>query len=310
MSRKLINSVILTLGVGVCGVASAQSTWMMTAGCVQAGSTGNFGNNYNCAADAGATANTNLSGWSAGRSNEAGGSATYSLSGTGWANTYITDNGGSGFGAVSRTEANAAGSLAAGSPNHSVDSIAPGSYDFIMVKFDTAQILTNVGIGWGATDSDMTIMRWSGNSAPTTANGTVVGGGGAANLTSTTIGAGGWELVGNFADVCRNASNVAVANNTCDSTASRVSTGATLASSYWLVAAYNTTMGGGTWSTDNDGFKLNYLKTALYSCPGGVTPGVGGSCSNLQVPVPGSLALLAAAGFGLVVVRRRTAAKS
>lgn len=305
----------------------------MTSGCTQATTNANnFNNSYDCAADVGA-GNAQITAWSTGRNNEDGGNATYTLSGSGWASAFVTNNGGSGFGAVSRSEANVAGSLNVGSPNHAVDNQPnAGRFDFIMVKFDSAQVLTNVGIGWAGVDSDMTIMRWTGNAAPVTTATTATGGGGTQNITSTTIGAGGWELVGNYSDVCRDSGGnfLTGTSNTCASTSQLIGsttyttsqvrytnassqlvdgTGSTLASSYWLIAAYNTTMGGGTWTNSNDAFKLDYLKTASYSCPLGQNLSVGGNClpggNNSGVPEPGTLALAGLAILGGWRLRRR-----
>lgn len=302
--KPILHSVALVLGLGLTSLASAQSTWTMTSGCSQnGGNSNNFGNTYNCGAAAGGNSGAStatVSAWSTGRDGTGQPTSTYALTGSGWASAYVSDNGGSGFGTVSRQEANAdnpnlAGTQAiglnVGSPNHSVDSVAPGNYDLVMLQFNVPVVLSQFAIGWSGGDSDMTIMRWSGAAAPTTTAGTVTGGGSNANLTDT-IGAGGWQLVGNYSDVVTN---------------SATNTGATLASSYWLVAAYNTYMGGDVgWSTGNDSFKLDFLKAAAYTCPGGGAPGVGGACAgNNRTPTPGSLALLAAAGLGVGFVRRR-----
>ena len=303
MFNKILASSLVMLGVGFGGAASAQSTWNMTGGCSQNASySGNFGNSYACTQDSGVAATATVSGWSSGRSNEAGGNLSYSLSGSGWASAYLSDNGGSGWGVVSRTEANVANGLNVGSPNHSTDNFAlAGIFDFVMVKFDVAQVLTKVGAGWGASDSDMTLMRWTGGSDPTTSDGMRTGGGSRANLVST-IGSGGWELVGNYSNICN------VSYGSCTNNA--ISTGTATASSYWLIAAYNTTMGGspGPFSSQiDDGFKLNYLQTAAYTCPGGGSAGPGGTCQTVTtgVPEPDSLALAGLAAFAGFVVRRR-----
>ena len=209
-----------------------------------------------------------------------------------------------GFGAASRLEG-----LPATSPNHAFDSATPGTADMVLLSFDKAVILSQFGFGWVGTDSDVSILRWTGDTAPTTADSaTTPAVGDKDNLTGdVVVGASttaGWRLVGHYADA---------------GTAKQL-TSATLASSWWLISTYNTTLfgsgtctdfNGGTETCDADGkdaFKLNFLKTANYTCPEGtLTPG--GNCTKPPetpgVPEPGTLALAAMAFLGLTVNRRR-----
>lgn len=273
---------VVAVGLLGTGAASAQATWNLVSGsgCSQNGTySGNFGNSWACTSSAGSSATA--SAWSNDR-----GSGSTAQAGSGWANAHMSAQGSSGFGAASRTEG-----LGTGSPNHSVDSITPGTYDFIMIQFSSAVILDQFRIGWGAGDSDITVMRWNGAGVPTGGTGAVTTG---SNATlNNTIGTTGWQFVGSFGDACRNSSNVLVTNTSCTAANSTWSTGATQASSYWLISAYNTTMDTiNAWTAGNDGFKLNWLRT--------VAPPTG-------MPEPSSLALLAAAGLGFVAARRRRA---
>lgn len=268
------------------GAASAQSTWNMISGsgCTQQTlNAGNFGNTWGCTGMGTAGTAMTASAWSNDR-----GTAGTAQAGSGWANAFMSAQGSSGFGAASRTEG-----LGSVTPDHSVDSITPGTYDFVMVQFAAATILDQFRIGWGAIDSDVTVMRWAGAGLPTGGTG-AVSTGSTATLDNT-IGSTGWQLVGSYSDVCKNASNVLVSNGSCTAANSTVSTGATAASSYWLISAFNTTMHvGSTWTAGNDGFKLNWLQTK----------------NATSVPEPSSLALLAAAGLGMFGARRARAAKA
>jgi hypothetical protein len=259
--------------IGFAGSAQAQATWNLSNptksvgatpadGCRQAATNANtFNNAYTCGSTGASGVTATISAWSNDRGpSSTGGTDGQASAANSWYNAYLSDQGGSGFGVASRTEG-----LGTGSPNHSVDNLNPGTYDFVMVQFTSAVILNAFAVGWGASDSDVTVMRWGGAAAPTfgTAAATIGG-----NQTVTnTIGTGAWELVGNYSDVCRNSSNNLATNTTCNQTNSTRSTGSTAASSYWLIAAYNTTMGGGTWTTGNDGFKLNRIRLEVSQRP-------------------------------------------
>ena len=170
-----------------------------------------------------------------------------------------------------------------GSPQHATDN--SGSTDLILLDFGTAKVdLDSVTIGWkgnstgGSTgaDADISVFRYSGSSATLPA---------VSNLAATGAGllAGGWTLVGNYANL---ATGMAKAVNTGNTT-----------SSWWLISAYNSNFGStsessGTGLTDgNDYFKV-------LSIAGNVS-------SSTGVPEPGSLALLGAALVGFVASRQR-----
>lgn len=225
--------------------------------------------------------------------------------GTWFANAQLTDNGGSGFGAISRVEIG-------NSPNHAVDSTAPGTTDMVLLKFDTAVVLSQFGVGWaGNNEGDVTLLRWTGTSAPASlTSATAPAMGGATALDGTKKDAthlSGWEIVSSY--------DVTGTGN--------VTTNASVASSWWLVSTYNTSIfgsstclksngtAGGTCDAGDDSFKLNFLKTTNYTCPNNGNLGSGGVCTppsggGGSVPEPGSLALAAFAGAALLARRRQT----
>jgi hypothetical protein len=251
------------LASGFVSSASAQSTWNLSGACAPTGAAA-FGNTASCSSG-GVTAT--FSAWSTTRS----GAANNVQGGTGFASAWLSPQGGSGAGIANRYEG-----FNVNAPDHAVDNVL-NTTDAVVVGFSNSVALNQLRLGWWQTDSDLTVLRWTGAAAPQMASTDVVGANG--------LIAKGWELVGSYADVGNMANSTLSFNN---STTSAVS------SSWWLISAYNASYGGGHLSVNNDYFKLLSL--------GGLQP-------PSRVPEPGSLGLAMAALFGLAYTRRRFAAR-
>ncbi len=175
------------------------------------------------------------------------------------------------------------------SPEHSVDNNQ--RYDSVLFSFNSAIDLNSVTVGWSQTDSDITVLAYTGT-------GSCVGAGTCtADMTGKTyaqLASYGWSLIGQYANLV---TNVAKSVNS-----------ANVASSYWLIGAANPLVGGST-DGNTDYVKLLALsgdKVTPPCTPG--TPGCGGG--NGKVPEPGTLLLMGAGLFGLTRFNVRRADRS
>jgi hypothetical protein len=157
------------------------------------------------------------------------------------------------------------------SPYHAMDNnIAKES---LVLSFGKAVTLNALNIGWMSTDSDVSVLAYTGAGAPvydSTVN--------YSNLVTTK----GWTLVSQLANV---ASSTSV-------NAPSVTFSTAVSSSYWMIAAYNSTFGGTALSDGND-----YVK--VYAVAGNTTNPPG------KVSEPAALMLVGAAMLGVVGLRRR-----
>lgn len=192
-------------------------------------------------------------------------------------------------------------------PNHALDN--QGTLEMVLLRFDKAVQLSSIKLGWADYDSDITLLAYTGTIATNTdaAAAASINGKTLANLRSVN----GWSLVGNYADVGT-------------ASAATVNTG-NVSSSWWLVSAYNSTLGGTTANTcDTSAPIAGNVAGLTNGCGSPTSAGTGnttitynnsgydyaklysvaGTTTN-KTPEPGSLALTAMALFGVVAARRR-----
>ena len=189
-------------------------------------------------------------------------------SGAKFAAARVGDYGG-GFGVTSGTESHGS------SPEHGMDNNV--NIEGLLLNFDASFALTSLQAGWWNTDSDVTLLAWTGLGDPTAA---------LTGATTATLLGSGWSLVGSYSNIETNVTNV---------------NAGLISSSYWLVTAYNSTFGGGQgWTAGNDYVKLKMV-SGNFTCVNSNDPG----CNNNQAPEPTSLALVGAALLGTYGLRRR-----
>ena len=226
---------------------NAAQTWTLNDFDCGAGSS--YGNSWSAKSGSGCSGATEVAAtaWS----NTAAGSTTI-------ATAQLNKYSGGGFGVANQIE-----TTTVTSPNHALD--GSGQTDLVLFNFTTSAALDKLRVGYINTDSDLSVLAWTGVNAPPVAGKTLAG-----------LVTSGWTLVGNYANLTLNTDTAINAGN--------------ISSSWWLISAYNSAWGAGTGlDSGNDYVKLLTIATKDVS----------------RVAEPGSLALAGIAMFGMLMLRRK-----
>ncbi|MFZ5485128.1 MAG: exosortase-dependent surface protein XDP1 [Pseudomonadota bacterium] len=203
----------------------------------------------------------------------------------------LVDYGSAGFGVINDYEGSYTGP-------HAIDNVyGNSSYDgtdFVLMQFSEEVTLTSFTIGWDGddngsspyTDSDVSVLAYTG---PATSS---------MNLAGSYLGnlvGGGWQLIGNYANVGD--------NNNLSNGRDMQSVSTPITSSWWLISAYSQVYSGSSTPVSSNGGYLgggnDAFKILAVACEKVTTP------PPNQTPEPGALALAGLGLVGMMAVRRR-----
>lgn len=282
--KNQLKAVVLTVGMLAAGQASA-TTWNLAGSTPSAdvtttaySNTGGANNSTSTASNA-ATQTIETANW-LGQSQGYGGIANNDGYYTN-PNTGVTTRG---SGCPSGSNLTYCDNLDAigGTPEHAIDNAQ--RYDMALLNFGASVVkLSSVNLSWIQSDSDLTVLAFTGAGAFN--ENTMLKG-----LTYDKLTSNGWTVVGNTVG--------------SSSTYTQAINGAGVASSYWLIGAFNplVSSAGASMSGGFDYVKLSSVVGT--TCPPGSTGGTGG-CGSNKAPEPGSLALMGVGLLGLLRLRKR-----
>lgn len=282
--KSQVSKIVTVLALAATGMtqATAASSWNLTSAGYETGA-GNFGNTrlYMGSGGGGVT----VSAWSNTKNN---GATTNAYIESAYLGSYS-----GGLGVTNKDGASGAGDTNEGTiasnsvPGHTMDNNA--RYDSMLFDFGSAFKMSNVTVGWWQTDSDITVLAYTGTGTPTFTS---------ANQGYAALLSSGWSVVKGSAGTTgkANYSNAAGATTQQSSDAAGYVPLAVndlnVSARYWLVGALNTLVqslpNGATVGGGND-----YVKLA-------------GLSGTYTVPEPSTLALaLSGSGLGLLAMGRR-----
>ena len=174
------------------------------------------------------------------------------------------------------------------SPNHAVDN--SGNIDSILFSFTSDKVnLTSFTTGYESGDADFTVLAYTGSGIP---NLSALTYGNTGGLNPTGLLQNGWKLIANT-----NVSGAVSGGTTHTFSTNEVS-------SYWLIGALNTLVGG-VQDSKNDYFKILSVSGCDCSTAPKGTPGCGTTNNGGGVPEPGTVFLMGAGLFGLTRINSR-----